>query len=161
MEKVGHLTIINSDGEPVCVASSVTMRIDCGGVYSKKENLFPITFKKEDLLKNPVTFTCSVKPSKEILEKIESASQLYDAFCVNITDFFVFCLRNRIVPPLRGNITRAKLKKRDIKGILVCKVDPYSLCGIVQGGNAIMKDGHISRFDSLDDKVYKLIKIKY
>lgn len=158
MEKVGHLTIKNLDGEPVYVASSVTMRIDC-----EKESQFknPVTFKKENLFKNPVTFTCSLKPSKEILEKIESASQLYDAFCVNITDFFVFCLRNRIVPPLRGNITRAKLKKRDIKGILICKVDPYSLCGIVQGGNAIMKDGHISRFDSLDDKVYKLIKIKY
>lgn len=142
MEKVGHFTIINLDGEPVHVASSVTMRIDC---------------EKESQFKNPVTFTCSLKPSKEILEKNKSMSQFYDA----ITDFFVFCLRNRIVPPLRGNITRAKLKKRDIKGILVCKVDPYSLCGIVQGGNAIMKDGHISRFDSLDDKVYKLIKIKY
>jgi len=154
MEKVGHLTIINLDGEPVHVASSVTMRIDC-----EKESQFknPVTFKKENLFKNPVTFTCSLKPSKEILEKNESMSQFYDA----ITDFFVFCLRNRIVPPLRGNITRAKLKKRDIKGILICKVDPYSLCGIVQGGNAIMKDGHISRFDSLDDKVYELIKIKY
>lgn len=161
MEKFGHLTIINPDGEPVRVALSGTMRIDCGGVYSKKGNLFPITFKKENLFENPVTITCSVEPRKEILEKIESMSQLYDDFCAQITDFFVFCLRNRIVPPLRGNITRAKLKKRDIKGILVCKVDPYSLCGIVQGGNAIMKDGHISRFDCLDDKVYKLIKIKY
>lgn len=158
MEKVGHLTIINPDGEPVHVASSVTMRIDC-----EKESQFknPVTFKKENLFKNPVTITCSVEPRKEILEKIESMSQFYDDLCVQITDFLVFCLRNRIVPPLRGNITRAKLKKRDIKGILVCKVDPYSLCGIVQGGNAIMKDGHISRFDSLDDKVYKLIKIKY
>lgn len=161
MEKFGHLTIINPDGEPVRVASSGTMRIECDGVYSKKENMFPITFKKENLFKNPVTITCSVEPRKEILEKIESMSQFYDDLCAQITDFFVFCLRNRIVPPLRGNITRAKLKKRDIKGILVCKVDPYSLCGIVQGGNAIMKDGHISRFDSLDDKVYKLIKIKY
>lgn len=160
MEKFGHLTIINPDGEPVHVASSVNMRIDCGGVL-QKENLFPITFKKENLFENPVTITCSVEPRKEILEKIESMSQFYDDLCVKITDFLVFCLRNRIVPPLRGNITRAKLKKRDIKGILVCKVDPYSLCGIVQGGNAIMKDGHISRFDSLDDKVYKLIKIKY
>lgn len=151
MEKFEHLTIINPDGEPVCVASSGTMRFDGGGVYSKKEYLF----------KNPVTFTCSVKPSKETLEKIKSMSLFYDALRVKITDFLVFCLRNRIVPPLRGNITRAKLKKRDIKGILVCKVDPYSLCGIVQGGNAIMKDGHISRFDSLDDKVYALIKIKY
>lgn len=150
MEKVGRITIINPDGEPVCVASSGTIRIN-GIVYSQKESLY----------KDPVTFTCSVKPSKETLEKIESMSQFYDALRVKITDFFVFCLRNRIVPPLRGNITRAKLKKRDIKGILVCKVDPYSLCGIVQGGNAIMKDGYISRFDSLDDKVYELIKIKY
>lgn len=152
----GKLTILNSNGEPVAFGKRVTLRLTEDSKPESNDSRVGVT---------PGSFSASIniKISKELKESMKSLALLLENLDKSICDFLEFCLRNSISSVLRGDITRAKLEKRDIKGVVSYTDDTgFYLCGVLQGDNVILKDGSFFPWAEIaNDKSYNLIKIEY
>jgi hypothetical protein len=152
----GKLTIINSKGEPLAFDKRVSLRLTEDS--KPKSNDSRVSLSQASFSAN-----VDIKISKELKESMKSLALLLEKLEKSICDFFEFCLRNSISPVLRGSITRAKLEKRDIKGVVSYTDDTgFYLCGVLQGDNVIVKDGSFFPWAEIaNDQSYNLIKIEY
>lgn len=152
----GKLTILNSNGDPLVSSKRVTLRLTEDSKPESNDSCVGVT---------PGSFSASIhiKISKELKEPMKSLALLLENLDKSICGFLEFCLRNSISPVLRGDITRAKLEKRDIKGVVSYIDDTgFYLCGVLQGDNVIVKDGSFFPWAEIaNDKSYNLIKIEY
>ena len=150
----GKLTILNSNGDPLAFDKRVTFRLTEDSKPESNDSRVGVT---------PGSFRINIKISKEQEESMKSLILLLENLDKSICDFLEFCLRNSISPVLRGDITRAKLEKRDIKGVVSYTDDTgFYLCGVLQGDNVIVKDGSSFPWAEIaNDKSYNLIKIEY
>lgn len=152
----GKLTILNSNGEPLAFDKRVEIRLTEDSKPESNDSRVGIT---------PGSFSASIniKISKELKESMKSLALLLEKLEKSICDFLEFCLRNSISPVLRGDITRAKLEKSDIKGVVSYTDDTgFYLCGVLQDDNVIVKDGSFFPWAEIaNDKSYNLIKIEY
>ena len=108
----------------------------------------PITPVTKDMcakwmaLKYPVSVSMEFKPDDETIrrlkglqkEMMKDINRLFNERNKAINDWIEGCLRTRVVPPIKGEITKGKVKWR---GLALCYGPGHDFLGILQRGKTL------------------------